>query len=342
MQDNKDKDNVLTSYQILGVSPETSLGEINATYRGLIMVCHPDKNNSADSRRLGLSDSEKAIMFETIQRAYKEIISQKKETNAPDYDIRYAIDSDFLVPQNDYKDIEHRRAVHREMLSNISDDIHKVVNSTRTELLFFNKEFEKNQGLEKNIDDISNPFSHGYADKFDTRERKEDHDYIKTNKERLPVEFGYEMPLEKEMFEDSIAVYMNSFYQTGPNHHKNEITFAELGVTTETLTSFTTGHVSDLEEVLENKEHFEDSFKRNFACINNSRASRTLEDIINERKTEIDDNKSQQIKEKIDRDKELIDASEIIRQKVIKKENEAFRLLEGIVIGPEDEEEIYA
>jgi hypothetical protein len=170
----------IEAYKTLGVTQTDSLDFINSVYRNYMRLCHPDKHNTEESINLGLTYSEKITMFNTIQNAYKQILMTKKENNAPDYDIKYEIESDYYQGSSDLESIKQRQQLHYELLNSISNDLSNTTKTKKTETLFFNKAFEDKYSSNKTTDNADDPFSLGYGAQFGA-DREEEYNKIKKN-----------------------------------------------------------------------------------------------------------------------------------------------------------------
>ena len=72
---------MISSYKILGVEVDTSLDDINAIYKKLVMVLHPDKQLTEEAQRLGWTLEEKNQAFTQVRAAYKQILKTRKEAD---------------------------------------------------------------------------------------------------------------------------------------------------------------------------------------------------------------------------------------------------------------------
>lgn len=297
-------------YIILGVSKEDSLDKINKVYRNFMLLCHPDKYKTEESIKLGLTYTEKMEMFSQIQNAYKEIVGTKKESNAPDYDIRYDIDSDYYQSTSDLNNIRNKQNIHYELLSHISNDINNITKTKKTELLFFNKLFEQRfENNSNNIDSTNNdnnPFGMniGYNSVFKIDEKR----YIEYNKIK---QNGYNRDLETIVEDIDMDVDIETDIDISEINRKhysimkreiikeqyyNSNNCFELGVSSENFGNYTTCrnlnndennfniHCTDLLEAYSTSQVIDKSLNNK---TNNSKINdKHIEDLINERRKE--------------------------------------------------------
>lgn len=91
-------------YEILGVKETDSIEHIENVYKSYIKLLHPDKENTAEVKRLNMSRKERTEFLIILQNAYKSIINSTKEVNYPDYKINYEIDETVRIGNmNDIK-----------------------------------------------------------------------------------------------------------------------------------------------------------------------------------------------------------------------------------------------
>ena len=94
------EDYTLTPYDILGICENARLGDIQAAYRNLVRLVHPDKRIST-----WMSKKESEAAFQQIRAAYKTLLKQKKfkEEDAPHDEINYEISNELLCSSSTVK-----------------------------------------------------------------------------------------------------------------------------------------------------------------------------------------------------------------------------------------------
>jgi len=84
-------------WEILGVSENDSLEHIDYVYNNLMKVLHPDRSHTLEARNLNMTQDEKNQYLQLVIKAYKTIISRKKQMKYPDYQIDYSIEEDARI-----------------------------------------------------------------------------------------------------------------------------------------------------------------------------------------------------------------------------------------------------
>lgn len=74
----------ITPHHILGISPESSIHEVNAAYKSLILMLHPDKKSN-----IKWSPEEKKDAFIRVRKAYKDIVKNYNFKDVPEYNLEY-------------------------------------------------------------------------------------------------------------------------------------------------------------------------------------------------------------------------------------------------------------
>lgn len=121
-------DSVLTPYDVLDLSPLSTVPEIKGRYRQLVLMYHPDK---CSSNVLKFMSNE---YFSKIQEAYKEIMRTRRVDSFPKDVIDYSIDDDIQQEMD---------SVVKEILEQGDKNWNEV----------FNKRFEE---VHKNFDVLNN------------------------------------------------------------------------------------------------------------------------------------------------------------------------------------------
>src|SRR5574343_164402 len=248
-------------YDTLGVSKDAPLSHINEVYRNFMRLCHPDKHSTKESQELGISYNEKVTLFNKIQDAYKKILSIKKETNAPDYSVNYEIESDYYQSSGLLENIRTKKQMHYELLGHISNDLHTVTKTNKTELLLFNKAFEekhKNNTEGLLIDEVSEKYN-----AFNSKDREDEHNYIKINRSRPDVNVVFEETIENYIVHDEIILRENTGIlfsrQSAP---KNNIQCTELQASNNNFTNYDLQYTDLLEAYENNYESLQKTFER--------------------------------------------------------------------------------
>jgi DnaJ-class molecular chaperone len=87
-------------YDVLGVSEKDSLEHIETVYKGFMKLLHPDKSNTPEAKRLGMSHDEKMRYLNIIVESYKTIKESYKERIYPDTNRTYRIDQAHTINFN--------------------------------------------------------------------------------------------------------------------------------------------------------------------------------------------------------------------------------------------------
>jgi len=128
-------------YTILGVSKYDSIGQIEETYKKFMMLLHPDKANSVESRKLNLSMEQRSEYMSVIKNAYSEILNTRREQDFPDYSTEYSVGQDHRI--------------------NKDPSLSKDFNSNK-----FNKTFNQGQERDRSAG-MTDPTNRGYGE-FDS------------------------------------------------------------------------------------------------------------------------------------------------------------------------------
>jgi hypothetical protein len=242
----------LTPYQILGTSPKDTLPVINAAYRSLVMVLHPDKALSVEAKKLGWSNEEKLEAFDQVRSAYKQILMERKESDCPDYNIDYYINED-LLQNGDYEkymDFQKKTTVNpNQVNSNVNPNQvntntnHNQVNSNHNQQHQLNPSgpFDSNKFNEfftvtqkkHEENGFSDPFARGYNNLFNTSEdtKERERSMIKSSMSRPDIQVSREKPsLEKPDYTNGKLVQYvpKDLDSVGILTHK--VSYAELGL----------------------------------------------------------------------------------------------------------------
>lgn len=131
-------------YEILGVKETDNMGHIDHIYRGFVKLLHPDRANTTESERLGMSKHEKTKYFGLIKNAYKLIRDNHKDNQPdyPDYPVQYEVDTDHTINFN----------------HGLTEDDAKNFNHDK-----FNKIYMDSLKRDSEAG-MSDPFSNGYED----------------------------------------------------------------------------------------------------------------------------------------------------------------------------------
>lgn len=255
----------LSPYEILGLSENNSIEEIHAVYRRLVLVLHPDKELTTEAKRLGWSREDKNEAFIKVRNAYKQILSERRESNAPDYNIEYYIEEELkqdnlLRQYNEFSDVRTPIVdTRREPTIEIRPG--EKFNSDK-----FNKFFEHSKKKQEQAG-FSDPFSRGYSDIFGTtRSTSEEISKAMMSRQDISVETPKEFSVPQ--MENGRLVEWNPV----ENQLLSEpsVGYSELGVSNINDFSFSIKSKSsegiqgtDLMSVYgKNNEYWEDSVKR--------------------------------------------------------------------------------
>ena len=237
-------------YTLLGVTPDTPIEDINAIYKQLLMVLHPDKGITEDAQRLGWTTEEKNKAFRQIRNAYKVILKTRKETDFPDYNLDYYINEEFSQQHG-------------------LDRLNMTQQDTDPERFSINK-FNQNFATEQEYHEkqgFADPFSQGYNEFGGSR------DFHSTDKIKMPSRPDIEAytPTEfakPEMIDGRIVNYVPKDIESVGIQSSHGVGFAELGLTTVddfSMSMSCKGGIcgSDLMSVYgTNNENWEDSVAR--------------------------------------------------------------------------------
>ncbi len=132
-------------YEVLGVSETDSIEQIEMAYKGFMKILHPDKANTPEAKRLGMTQDEKMRYLSLIVESYKTIKETYRDRRYPDTKQTYKVDQDHTIKFN----------------HGLTENDAKNFNSSK-----FNNIFDT--GLQRDMDaGMSDPFKRGYND-FDT------------------------------------------------------------------------------------------------------------------------------------------------------------------------------
>src|SRR5574343_82602 len=223
-------------YDTLGVSKDAPLSHINEVYRNFMRLCHPDKHSTKESQELGISYNEKVTLF-------------------------YEIQSDYYQSSGLLENIRTKKQMHYELLGHISNDLHTVTKTNKTELLLFNKAFEekhKNNTEGLLIDEVSEKYN-----AFNSKDREDEHNYIKINRSRPDVNVVFEETIENYIVHDEIILRENTGIlfsrQSAP---KNNIQCTELQASNNNFTNYDLQYTDLLEAYENNYESLQKTFER--------------------------------------------------------------------------------
>jgi DnaJ-class molecular chaperone len=87
-------------YEILGCKDTDSIDHIETVYKGYVKLLHPDKANTPESKRLGMSRDEKIQYLNLVIGAFKTIKSVHKNNEYPDYNMVYNVGQDNTIKLN--------------------------------------------------------------------------------------------------------------------------------------------------------------------------------------------------------------------------------------------------
>lgn len=237
----------VSPYDVLGVSKDNSIDEINAVYKRLVIMLHPDKQMTAEALKMGWSVEEKNQAFREVRKAYQTILKTRKESNFPDYNIDYFINEEF----------SQQNALDR--MGMTQEEARGEFNADR-----FNDNFKKEQSYHEH-QGFNDPFSRGYNE-FSTGKNFNSSDKI-TMPVRSDIEVSKNPILSKpEMVNGKIVRYVPK--DTASVGLAPTGGFMELGVTVIddfSMTMDCKGGIcgSDLMSVYgQNNENWEDSVAR--------------------------------------------------------------------------------
>ena len=92
-------ENFLSPYDILGVSENSSLGEIHCAYKRLVRTVHPDRNQKI----YNWSKEDVNEAFQMIFQAYKTLVKQKKVTTEdfPETNVDYILEEEYRISKEE-------------------------------------------------------------------------------------------------------------------------------------------------------------------------------------------------------------------------------------------------
>lgn len=126
-------DSVLTPYDILDLSPNSTVPEIKGRYRQLVLMYHPDKCSSAILKFMSND------YFSKIQEAYKEIMRTRRTEDMPTDTIDYDIE-DSLQQEMDH---ELREILDMGTIDNNNFNVEIQEEDAKTFNTVFNQRFEE-------------------------------------------------------------------------------------------------------------------------------------------------------------------------------------------------------
>jgi hypothetical protein len=150
--------NLLNPYSLLGVTTNSSLNELKKQYYSLALMCHPDKGGNKNDMII-------------IKNAYNYIKPQLEQNHNKTYE-------DLEQEFEDFCKIQTEKVG---SFSEVYEESHEWIKE-------FNREFE----LEKQVNQVSDPFTKGYGHLMDD-------DKVELNKYSNKVEKDSETKFNKEM-----------------------------------------------------------------------------------------------------------------------------------------------
>lgn len=126
-------DSVLTPYDILDLSPNSTVHEIKGRYRQLVLMYHPDKCSSSILKFMSED------YFSKIQEAYKEIMRTRRTDDMPTDTIDYDIE-DSLQQEMDH---ELREILDMGTIDNNNFNVEIQEQDAKTFNAIFNQRFEE-------------------------------------------------------------------------------------------------------------------------------------------------------------------------------------------------------
>jgi hypothetical protein len=244
-------------YTLLGVTPETPIEDINAVYKKLLIVLHPDKGITEDAQRLGWTVEEKNKAFRQIRNAYKVILKTRKEMDFPDYNLDYFVNEEFSQQYG-------------------LDRLNMTKQDTSPDNFSLNK-FNQNFGTEQQYHEkqgFADPFAQGYKEFGGNKVFSDSGPTLKMParpdiEAYTPTEFA-----KPEMVDGRIAKYIPKDIESVGIQASHGVGFAELGLTTVddfSMSMSCKGGIcgSDLMSVYgTNNENWEDSVARDKELYN--------------------------------------------------------------------------
>jgi len=230
-------------YEVLGVSPEDSMYSIEKVYKDYVMLLHPDKHGTYESKQLKMSREDKIAYYKAIKEAYNHISKLRKDSKYPDYPVSYNVDGGAKI----------------NMRQEFTEEDRSHFNPSK-----FNSVFEKNleNTRKQGMDD---PYNRGYGNKFDIGKKFNESGAIKPQQYSDDIEISkpssFQIP---EMKDGSLVEYVPDstiFSDTTSG-------FQELGITNISNFSMTTsgkgsiGGVDLMSVYGQNFENWEDTVRR--------------------------------------------------------------------------------
>lgn len=145
----------ISPYEVLGVNEKDSLEHIEYVYQQFMKSLHPDRANTKEARQLNMSEKDKNVYLQMIRTAYNTIMSNKRETKYPDYNMDYKIEQESRINMHD----------------GLTKEDAKNFNNTK-----FNSLFEQTLERDKKAG-MTDPFGRGYGE-FDVGKKFTDNKQI--------------------------------------------------------------------------------------------------------------------------------------------------------------------
>jgi curved DNA-binding protein CbpA len=300
-------------YEILGVSSDTSIDEINKLYKKLVISLHPDKGLSEEAIQMGWTVEEKNQAFRDVRKAYQTILKTRKDSDCPDYNIDYYIDEEFSQA--------HRLD---KMGLNPTDALPENFN-----VKHFNQNFSAEQQFHEQ-NGFSNPYERGYNEFGKSKE-----DFFRDDKIKMPTRADIEVTknpvLERAQMKDGRLINYVPKDQESFGLQAPGVGYTELGITTVedfSMTMDCKGGIcgSDLMSVYgQNNENWEDSVARDqslYAKYNDqTRPEKKMNRLHNDRKNFDFKDVDPEIQRQIDQEKAAEERMERMRRSFVSSQD---------------------
>ena len=153
---------IVDPYKVIGIKNTDTLDTIHSAYKKLIMVLHPDKALTTEAKKMGWTMSDKNEAFESVKKAYDQILIIRKESDCPDYNIDYYINEELKIKiKDDFKKNSNDSNDNSNIRPQLTVPLISAASGSEFNADKFNKTFEHDKKYHEENGYID-PFSRGY------------------------------------------------------------------------------------------------------------------------------------------------------------------------------------
>jgi DnaJ-class molecular chaperone len=256
-------------YQELGALKTDSAEKISNNYKKMMMSLHPDKKDTAEFKKLGITEHERVTILKRCMDAYKLIKVERSNQAFPEYkdfNIKYEISAEYVQPSrdfeqtNEYKSMPDFNKQDKQHFKNTEASLKSNFSTSKFNSAFTaNKDYLKQNGYEDPNERGSAIF--GNTSDAD-RSSRTFQNYSSSRSNEVPVISQDEM--KKRMKSHTMELQVRgddnfNMLNKGIGYHEiGGPVFGDMSITTHSLVA------NDLDTVYgQDLEYFEDSMMRN-------------------------------------------------------------------------------